>query len=410
MASGVVFLTDPNVSFVAGLARWAAEPQQPAAEAQPAADGAEPAAERQPTAFEAECLKLESAKQYGALSEKLGAVLRERFATADEADIENGYTILLQLLVQWGLLGEKALPLADELCSSTSERAMLRRTLLLSIYSLVQRGGHDAARFPLLLRLLKFCTAAKLLDPLLGGAAQRTATVESWVKEWELDEGQKKELWGLIFDAYASDAAATYQHALQYLPLHNGTQLKNQPELRGRIVQCLLTTLRGESLHNCDKLAQLPIVGQLGADAEFAPLDRLLQIFAREMYDDYLKFYANAANAKFMASHGLEHGVCQRKMRLLSLCSLGRSSKELPYASVASALQIGADEVESWVMEANASGLIVAKMDQMREIVIVSTALEREFGAKQWEQLGDNLKEWTQSISGLLTLVQQSKA
>ena len=61
-------------------------------------------------------------------------------------------------------------------------------------------------------------------------------------------------------------------------------------------------------------------------------------------------------------------------------------------------------------MEANASGLIVAKMDQMREIVIVSTALEREFGAKQWEQLGDNLKEWTQSISGLLALVQQSKA
>ena len=61
----------------------------------------------------------------------------------------------------------------------------------------------------------------------------------------------------LVMAMFAMIAAATYQHALQYLPLHNGTQLKNQPELRGRIVQCLLTTLRGESLHNCDKLAQL---------------------------------------------------------------------------------------------------------------------------------------------------------
>lgn len=36
-----------------------------------------------------------------------------------------------------------------------------------------------------------------------------------------------------------------------------------------------------------------------------------------------------------MDKHGLEHEACSKKMRLLSLVSLGQKEKELPYSTIA---------------------------------------------------------------------------
>ena len=110
-----------------------------------------------------------------------------------------------------------------------------------------------------------------------------------------------------------------------------------------------------------------------------------------------------------MAKHGIEHEACERKMRLLSMVSLAQANKELTYASIASALHIGKDEVEMWVMEAIRNGLVNAKMDQIRELVVVSVCLERSFGTKQWACLKTSLSEWGDSVQGLLKVVLDSR-
>lgn len=149
-AAGIVFPTNPDVSFVQGLARWISPPPQPepapeAAEKAPEAEGdAAAAAEAEqpavePSAFETECRALETAGDFKQLSAKLGTSLRERFATEPEQEVESAYTVLLQLLINWELLPQKVLELADELSSSVEERPLLRRTLLLSLYSIVQQ-------------------------------------------------------------------------------------------------------------------------------------------------------------------------------------------------------------------------------------------------------------------------------
>merc|ERR1712070_582226 len=229
------------------------------------------------------------------------------------------------------------------------------------------------------------------------------------IRDWELTEPQKRELWGLVLDAHAEESTTVYENALKYLSLHEGCDLKAEPHVRARLVQSVLATLRSNELLNCDKLAQLPIVQQLKGDTEFGLLSELLDVFARQMYEDYLAFFGRAEVKAFLSKHDLEHETCERKMRLLSLVSLGQANKELSYESIAAALHIGKDEVEMWVMEAIRNGLVHAKMDQIRELVVVSVCLEREFGTKQWSSLKASLGEWGDSVQGLLQVVLDSR-
>jgi hypothetical protein len=99
-----------------------------------------------------------------------------------------------------------------------------------------------------------------------------------------------------------------------------------------------------------------------------------------------------------MSEHALPEAALAVKMRLLTLVSLGHGSKELTYQEVASALQVGVAEVETWVMQAIGSGLMTAKMDQVREI-----------GKRQWEQLHSSLVEWRDSVTTLLDVLKTAR-
>lgn len=410
IASGVVFKTSEEVDFVRELAGWISPPAELPSES-PAEDGTDaPPVVMQASAFQEECMALEARAEFEVLSTKLLISVRERFATESEQDVECAYAILLQLWTKWEMLPAKVLELADEFSSSVDERPLLRRTLLLSLYSLVQQYSLLDLRFPVLMKLLKFCTSAGLLDSILGGVAKRSSTIEQWIREWGLSGDQKKQLWGLVFDAYIEDSAATYEHALKYLTLHDASSLESQPkEVHERLVKSLLVTLRSPELFSCDKLAQLAIVQQLQSHDEYGLLYTLLQIFARQMYEDYMSFSAQPASKSFMEKHDISDEACARKMRLLSLVSLGQSHKELTYADIAAGLHITTDQVELWVMEAITSGLIAAKIDQVRELVIVTVCIEREFGDRQWERLKNSLGEWGKSVESLLQVVLDSR-
>jgi len=398
----IVFAESDN--FAAGLARWIAPPPKAAAPAD-GADAAPPA----PTALEKECQALEEKGDVKALASKLREGVAKRLADAPAAEVQNAYAVLFELLVHWQLLAPEAEGLADELAARPSEQSELRCTLLLALYAKVQQHGALELRFVLLLGLIKFCTAAGQLGKILGAMDERVERVERWVGEWELSDAQQKELWGLVFDAHADDSRILYECALKYLALHDKGDLQAHAPLRERIMKGVLTTLRSPDLFRCDELSQLSVVQQLEADAKLAPLHRLLHIMARETYAEYLAFTAEATAAAFMKDHQLPFEACATKMRLLTLVSLGHANKELTYASIATALQVAPEEVETWVMQAIGSGLLTAKMDQVRQVVVVSMCAERDFGQHQWQRLHGNLVEWRDSIRSLLQVLQTAR-
>lgn len=394
MGSLTVF-PESEAGFVACLAKWLAP------------DAAD---------FEAKCIKMDENGDVKELSSLLRTKLIERVAAGSSAaaDVQNAYAVLFELLVTWQLFVSQAEALADELAGSSPAKQsdaerQLRCALLLSLYGLVQQHGALDLRFALLLRLIQFCEATDALSQVLGPVEERVERVERWVGEWELSEAQQKDLWGLVFDAHAADSRVSYECALKYFALHEAKDVSSQPALHKRVVQGLLITIRSPELFRCDELSQLGVVQQLEGDANFKPLYRLLQIMARETYAEFLTFAAESASKSFMKEHDLPHDALSNKMRLLTLVSLGHASKELSYQEIATALQVSVKDVEVWVMQAIGSGLITAKMDQVREVVAVSMCAERDFGKQQWERLHASLVDWRDSVTTLLEVLKTAR-
>lgn len=65
-----------------------------------------------------------------------------------------------------------------------------------------------------------------------------------------------------------------------------------------------------------------------------------------------------------------------RKMRLLSLASLGAESNEVPYALIAQTLQIPEEDVEMWIIDAVSAKLIEAKLNQVKRVANVRYVAE----------------------------------
>jgi translation initiation factor 3 subunit M len=58
-------------------------------------------------------------------------------------------------------------------------------------------------------------------------------------------------------------------------------------------------------------------------------------------------------------------------MRMLTLCSYCAGKEEVTYADLMAPLRVQKDDVEDWVVKSIAEGLMEAKLDQLREVVLI---------------------------------------
>lgn len=116
---------------------------------------------------------------------------------------------------------------------------------------------------------------------------------------------------------------------------------------------------------------------------ELGLLVQLLRIVCSGSLGDYAAF--ESANASLMTKHSVSSDEVRRTIRLLTLCSLGVETPSLSYSSVAAALSVPEDDVEIWVVDAIALGLLEASMDQFNQVVTVSRCVHRSFGPAQWQ-------------------------
>ena len=96
-----------------------------------------------------------------------------------------------------------------------------------------------------------------------------------------------------------------------------------------------------------------------------------------------------------MATLGIDTEQCREKIRLLSLCSLASQRDEIAYADAAAVLQVAADDVEQWVVDAMTQQLIDARLDQQRQVIIVHASTQRTRSAAQFAAAnGESQEEW----------------
>jgi translation initiation factor 3 subunit M len=108
----------------------------------------------------------------------------------------------------------------------------------------------------------------------------------------------------------------------------------------------------------------------LKSKPDTAGLLELCELFSSGTLDQYSAFVAK--NGGVFSKLGVNEEECLRKMRLLTICTVGDGVQEVPYSTIQKALNMPEDQVERWVIKAISAKLVDAKMDQLRKVVLFS--------------------------------------
>ncbi|KAJ6684019.1 hypothetical protein OIU85_007689 [Salix viminalis] len=323
-----------------------------------------------------------------------------------EKDLECIFTVICNL-VTTSRSPDEELEMAKLICAKIiqqpSDKPALRLRILFNLYNLLDNAY---CRFYVFMKTLNLAISGKVTEHVIPSFKK----IDSFLKEWNLEVQDQRELFLSVANALKdskSSAKDSFKFLTKYLATFSDEDTYKMGEAKEEAVHTIIEFVKAPDMFQCD-LLDMPAVGQLEKDAKYALVYQLLKIFLTQRLDAYLEF--QAANSALLKSYGLVHEDCIAKMRLMSLVDLAsHESGRIPYALIKDILRIDDDEVELWVVKALTAKLIDCKMDQLNQVVLVSSCTERVFGKQQWQALSTKLRTWRGNIESVINTIQANK-
>ncbi|CAK9197803.1 unnamed protein product [Sphagnum jensenii] len=328
-------------------------------------------------------------------------------ANASEKDLECIFTVICNL-VSKAQSPDEALAMADQIANKLTAQPIEKPALCLKIlFHLYNMLGNPYGRFLIFKRAVKLAIMGKVTDLIVPSFKR----IDAFLREWNIGESDKRDLYlsatNILKDQKGS-SKESYSFLVKYLATFAGEDAVTLSEAKEEAVRAVIEFVKSPDMFQCD-LLDMPALQQLSKDSKYAPVYRLLDIFLTRHLDAYLEFHN--ANAALLKNYGLVHEECITKMRLMSLTGLAsKGSGEITYAVVREALKITDDEVEYWIVRAIGLKLLEAKMDQLRQVVIISRCIERVFGLAQWRDLLGKLTIWKDNVNNVSRIIANAKA
>ncbi|XP_053576378.1 eukaryotic translation initiation factor 3 subunit M isoform X1 [Bombina bombina] len=329
----------------------------------------------------------------------------------DDKDVESIMNSVVSLLLI--LEPDKQEALIESLCEKLvkfreGERPSLRLQLLSNLFHGMDKTA--PVRYTVYCALIKVAATCGGIVYIPTDLDQ----VRKWISDWNLSTEKKHVLLRLLYEALV-DCKKRFNTApepinLQIQDTSNGLQTcdeaaKVMVELLGSYTddnasqarldahKCIVRALKDPKTFLLDHLLALKPVKFLEGEL----IHDLLTIFVSAKLSAYVRFYQN--NKDFIDSLGLSHEQNMEKMRLLTFMGMAVENKEILFDTMQQELQIGADDVEAFVIDAVKTKMINCKIDQTQKKVVVSHSTHRTFGKQQWQQLYDILNTWKQNLN-----------
>ncbi|PSK43743.1 hypothetical protein B9Z65_7257 [Elsinoe australis] len=235
-------------------------------------------------------------------------------------------------------------------------------------------------------------------------------TLDLWLQNWDIDQEDSRKLYLAISDVAsdAGDDTQSYAYLLRALRTLQDAEEVSTPEAQKLSLKALSHALGNPTTYDFSDLTALDSIQALHkSDAEWF---ELLEIFSTETLEDYDEFVSS--HTDFLNSSGLNRSVLETKMRLLTLSSLAASASQtrsLPYATIAKALKIPAEEVERSVIDVIRAGLVEGKLSQSTQTFLIHRATYRVFGEHQWREVAARLDLWKRSLENVLRVLGEQK-
>jgi hypothetical protein len=275
---------------------------------------------------------------------------------------------------------------------SVAAKTGLRLKILVSLFNLVVR---PTAKYIVLRAVFSYAN-----DVLLSAqVADFHNRIEDWATSWKLSIDDQSELFLLVAKTLElsnrpSDALI---YLVKYLGTFAGTTLP--VEAQKIAIDAVINAIKAPASSFKYRSVLYESLGtqSLGGE-DLTSLVELLGILCSGDISEYSAF-AKGKGAAAMDAYKINQDSVLYNIRLLSLCSLCASRRQLGYAEVASGIGVAEEDVEEWLVTAADEGLVEVSIDQSTNSITVARASFRKFEKEQWVQLRENLFRWHEKMS-----------
>ncbi|KAI9792061.1 MAG: hypothetical protein M1816_003043 [Peltula sp. TS41687] len=336
--------------------------------------------------------------------------------SAPEKEFTQAYNLLVHLVRQSPninmFLPRICANLSQPISSSPMNGAGMALSILSTIFNILQPDNDT--RFHVFLAILSVVKNHGMYEVL----RPQLKNLDRWIAEWESDEEDQQKLFleiaNVAEDAGEDEESYLYLlRALRTIPPNEAST----PSARQLALRAVTSALSHPAHFDFQDLTALDAIQALRkSDATHWDL---LEIFNAKLLDDYDDFVSslsttdngNGNGNNWLESNHLSPTILRRKIRLLTLASLAANTptRSLPYAQIAGALQIPADEVEMWVIDVVRAGLVEGKLSQLNQTFLIHRSTYRVFGERQWKEVGARLNVWRESLRNVLGVLREGR-
>ncbi|KAF9266295.1 PCI-domain-containing protein [Marasmius fiardii PR-910] len=281
--------------------------------------------------------------------------------------------------------------------SAPSEQSFIKYRVLSNLFNALPRTSR--LRLSVYRTLLDTATS----NDELAFLQLSRADVNHWMEEWEISQEEKSAFLKTIADAYAKfdQLTTSYTYSISYLQSLPSTSA----ETRNAAIDVIATALCLPSVFDFDALFRIDAVVGCKDEEIFS----LLQVFLSGGLTEFKAWEASHPQA--FAKYNLERTQLEHKIKLLTLASLGFKNvgQNLPYSSIAEAIQVDKSEVETWVIDIIRAGLLWGKMSQTKQTLHIIRSTARTFEREQWEALEKRLLAWKSGLNNVLEVVANAR-
>ncbi|KAL5502680.1 hypothetical protein EMCRGX_G009489 [Ephydatia muelleri] len=255
---------------------------------------------------------------------------------------------------------------------------------------------------------LIFCHRLRLAKQLRLTSTALTMDLDKlkrWVDGWSLSQSDKRALYKLLWEAYEHvNLQLATKFLVELLKTYSASSAQEEEEPQRLVEHAIVLAIADGRQLVFDDLLTLPVVKAVQSKKIY----QLFDIFVRERLSAFEKFYKE--NKSFVDDLGLKYDECVRKMRLLTLASLAEECRDIPFATLTAELNLPAEELEMFVVEAIGMRLIEARVNQVMQRVVITKSVYRTLTTDHWKLLHKRLSVWKQNIHAVKSSLNNFKS
>lgn len=237
-----------------------------------------------------------------------------------------------------------------------------------------------------------YLTKCSLVEKNLQYLPTSLELIKKYLLTWKTSLEETQTLYRLLFETLSQMNESSTALKIVHELLSTYTK-ENASKARDDAHKCIAYCINDPSIFIFDSLLLLEPIKYLEGEL----IHNLFTIFVSGKLHQYLDFYN--AHKSFFAQFGMDHEKSINKMRILSLMSLAETSKELPFDLLQKQLQIEANEIESFVIDAIRTKCISCKIDHLGKTVTIMNVSYRTFTKQHWQVLKERMEKWKENLA-----------